>query len=145
MSICIGHEDSVRDAALSGDGKRIVTASSDGTARVWDATSGGQLAICGEISGFAVRRAFFNPEGSRIVTASDDHTARIWDAATGAPVATLEGHNGPVLSAAFSLDGAYIATASEDGTARVWDAVAGGCLARIDAGTDDASRPIQSD
>jgi WD40 repeat protein len=35
-----GHEDRVSSAAFSPDGKRIVTASRDNTARVWDADTG---------------------------------------------------------------------------------------------------------
>ena len=39
-----GHTDAVRGAAFSPDGKRVVTASTDGTAQVWDAATG---AKCG--------------------------------------------------------------------------------------------------
>ena len=64
---------------FSPDGSRIVTASRDNTARLWDAKSGAALAT---LSGHTawVRSAAFSPDGSRIVTASDDHTARLWDA-----------------------------------------------------------------
>ena len=39
-----GHTGSVRSAAFSPDGKRIVTASEDNTARLWDAESGKEIA-----------------------------------------------------------------------------------------------------
>ena len=32
-------------AAFSGDGKRVVTASDDNTARIWDAESGKEIAV----------------------------------------------------------------------------------------------------
>ncbi|MHC5916366.1 MAG: ribosome assembly protein 4, partial [Nostoc sp.] len=66
----------VYTASFSPDGKRIVTASSDNTARVWD-ISGKQLA---ELKGHTslVISASFSPDGKRIVTASDDNTARVW-------------------------------------------------------------------
>ena len=38
-----GHEDSVRSVAYSPDGQRIVTASFDRTAKVWDAQTGQEL------------------------------------------------------------------------------------------------------
>ena len=56
-------------AAFSPDGKRVVTASNDKTARVWDADSGKALA---SLQGHTaqVRSAAFSPDGKRVVTAS---------------------------------------------------------------------------
>ena len=111
----------VRSVAFSPDGRRIVTASNDRSARIWDAASGKQLAV---LSGHdhAVRTAAFSPDGRRIVTASADQTARIWDADTAMPLEVLSGHTDMVWSAAFSPDGRRIVTASMDHTARIWDA-----------------------
>ena len=106
-------------AAFSSDGARILTASDDNTARLWDGETGAALAVLEGHQG-TVRSAAFSPDGARIVTASSDHTARLWDGETGAALAVLEGHKGTVRSAAFSPDGARIVTASEDRTARVW-------------------------
>src|SRR5262249_57087063 len=60
-------------------GARVVTASNDRTARVWDAAGGKQIAV---LSGHdaLVQSAAFSPDGSRVVTASADKTARVWDA-----------------------------------------------------------------
>ena len=112
----------------SPDGSRVVTASADKTARLWDGKSGAELAI---LLGHAdwVNSAAFSSDGSRVVTASFDNTARVWDAKTGAALATLSGHTDRVFSAAFSLDGSRVVTASADKTARVWDAYTGATLA----------------
>jgi WD40 repeat protein len=108
-------------AAFGPDGKRIVTASADKTARLWHAETRKQI---GEpLIGHAdkVVSAAFSPDGKRIVTASWDKTARLWDADTSHPISEpLEGHAGPVWSAAFSPDGRRIVTASWDETARLW-------------------------
>ena len=40
---CRGHDDSVVSAAFSPDGKRVVTASEDNTARIWDAATGREI------------------------------------------------------------------------------------------------------
>jgi hypothetical protein len=125
---CLFNSGPVTHAAFSPDGTRIVTASHDRTARVWDAATGALLATCAGHLG-EVNHAAFSPDDTRIVSASHDRTARVWDAATGAPVATCEGHQSEVCRAAFSPDGTRIVTASDDRTARVWDAATGAPVA----------------
>ena len=115
-----GHEGDVQSAAFSPDGTRIVTASRDGTARIWDAITGAEIRVLRGHE-YAARSAAFSPESTRIVTASWDNTARIWDAVSGSEIRVLRGHEDCVESAAFSPDGTRIVTASWDKTARIWD------------------------
>ncbi len=124
IAVLSGHEAKVNSAAYSPDGARIVTASNDKTARIWDAHAGVELAV---LSGHDDHVAFaaYSPDGSRVVTASDDKTARIWDARTGRELAVLSGHVDTVSTAAYSPDGTRIVTASDDKTARIWDARTG--------------------
>jgi WD40 repeat protein len=130
------HEMSVNSAAFSPDSARLVTASDDGTARIWDARTGQPLVILKEPDherapggtrpgGSSVYSAAFSPDSARIVTGSDDGIARIWDARTGKSLATLEesrSRPGKVYAVSFSRDGARLVTASYDGAARIWDA-----------------------
>ena len=76
------HDADVWSATYNTDGSRILTASADRTARVWDATTGKELL---KLAGHeeAVRHAAYNPESTLIVTASRDATARLWDAQSG--------------------------------------------------------------
>ena len=68
--LVLGHEDVVMSAAFSPDGKRIVTASEDKTARVWDAATGKPIGEPLKGHEDAVSSAAFSPDGKRIVTAS---------------------------------------------------------------------------
>ncbi|HMK86244.1 MAG TPA: protein kinase [Steroidobacteraceae bacterium] len=131
----IGHRDSVISAAFSPDGGRIVTASLDRTARIWDAATGRQtLQLAGHTD--RVLAARFSPDGRRVVTASRDASARIWDAVTGRELARLIGHSGTVWSADFSPDGRRVVTASRDKTARIWDAASGEQIGILNGHTD---------
>jgi WD40 repeat protein/TPR repeat protein len=138
LAVLSGHGDVVRSAAYSPDGTRIVTASEDKTARIWDSRTGMQLT---QLSGHTdhIASAAYSPDGTRIVTASDDKTVRIWDARTGMQIAALSGHEGAVECAAYSPDGTRIVTASEDKTARIWDARTGAQLAVL-SGHGDSVR-----
>lgn len=122
-----GHTDLVIRAAFSADGRRIVTASYDKTARVWDAATGRLMATLAGHGG-PVLSAAFSPDGRRLVTSSFDRTARVWDAQSFALLNTLVGHAETVEGARFSPDGRRILTSSYDGTARIWDAATGAFL-----------------
>jgi WD40 repeat protein len=118
-AILRGHEREILSAAFSLDGKHVVTASADGTARVWAADGSGEPVVLRH-QGW-VRSAAFSLDGKRVVTASDDGTARVW-AADGSGEPVVLRHERWVESAAFSPDGKRVVTASDDGTVRVWAA-----------------------
>ena len=124
----------VISAVFSPDGTRVVTASYDKSAKLWDAATGRQIAVLRHDG--PVNSAVFSPDGTRIITASVDNTARLWDA-TGKQIAILR-HNdigarrpndrsllGGVNNAVFSPDGFRVVTASGDKTARLWSAGTG--------------------
>ena len=118
------HAGPVRHAVFSADGKKVATASDDGTARLWDALT--TLPLGKPMPhGQGVRWAEFSPDGRWVATASDDGTARVWDAATGEPVSPPLTHGKMVRAARFRRQSDWLVTASQDGTAQVWDAASG--------------------
>ena len=131
-----GHTDEVWGAVFSPDGTRIATASADGTAKIWDATTGKDLiTLKGPVPG-VVWHAMFSPDGKLLATAGQDGIARIWNVTTGEQVLGLAGHTADVLHIEFSPDGSRMATVSPDGTAKVWDALTGKELLTLDQGDD---------
>jgi WD40 repeat protein/serine/threonine protein kinase len=123
------HKDTVENVVFSPDGARILTASRDKTAKLWDAASGKLLASFDHQS--RVLQGVFSPDGARILTASSDKTAKLWDAASGKLIASFD-HEDWVWRAAFSPDGSRILTASADKTAKLWDASSGKPMASFD-------------
>jgi WD40 repeat protein len=111
---------------MSPSGLRVVTASFDGTARLWDTDSGKMLAIFkGTPRALAIPAGTavvirFSPDGKLVATAHEDHVLRLWYAEDGSPAAELRGASDEVTDAAFSSDGSLFAAAFADGTARVW-------------------------
>jgi WD40 repeat protein len=89
---------------------RIATASTDGTARIWEAATGSELhRLIGHSS--TVVSVAFTPDGSRLATVGRDGTARLWDAETGERLLSLEGEGEGLNGVAVSPDGARLATA----------------------------------
>jgi len=111
---------SVSQPVFNPDGTRVVTASQDGTVRVWPADGKGEPVVLPS-QGAAVEFAAFSPDGKQVVTASGDGKTRVWPAdGQGEPV-VLPGDKGDVMrvrSVAFSPDGTWVVTAHWDRT--VW-------------------------
>jgi WD40 repeat protein len=118
----LAHGDVVYHASFDGDGARILTASWDKTAKLWETRSGKLILTFAHNA--AVNAANFSPDGTRVVTASADKTAKLWDAGSGQLLGVFN-HQDSVTDATFSPDGSKIATASADKTAKLWDISSG--------------------
>ena len=83
------HDAAVTAAVFDRTGKRIITASYDKTARIWDVSSGAEQTVLRGHEG-VVERADFSADGSRVLTVARDDTARIWDATSGKQLFVLQ-------------------------------------------------------
>ena len=125
-----GHEGEVLKVAFSRDGRRIVSASSDHTIRIWNVSSSwkmqtltDQTGLSGEQSGRSQSVAF-HPDGRTIVAGLGDRLVQ-WNAETGEVLHSYTGHSAAVTSFVFTPDGRRLFSSGNDGYLRTWDTSTG--------------------
>eukprot|EP00927_Polykrikos_kofoidii_P013233 TRINITY_DN1575_c0_g2_i1.p1 TRINITY_DN1575_c0_g2~~TRINITY_DN1575_c0_g2_i1.p1 ORF type:complete len:416 (-),score=50.12 TRINITY_DN1575_c0_g2_i1:48-1295(-) len=107
--------------------RTILTASWDGSAKLWNADNGEcVVSFNGHVS--VLNAAIHSVEHAIVLTASRDGTAKLWSVMCGDCLFTLEGHTSHVSCVRLSSDGEYILTSSMDGTVKVWSRTTGACL-----------------
>ena len=112
------HDSWVYSVDFSRDNQRLVTASFDRTARIFD-IDGTLLHVLDHP--LAVRCAEFSPDSRYVVTAGFDGAVRIWSAETGREASPPMWHESYPLSASFSPEGHQVVTTTARGLIRVWD------------------------
>lgn len=105
--------------SFSPDGQFLATASGDGTARVWDLSSGQEalrLDDAGPVGALA-----FSPDGRRLATATDVGTVRVWEMLTGRELFRIGNPSGSIVQAlTFSPDGQQLAAGDWSAEIGIW-------------------------
>ena len=100
LSLAHGHSAPTWMVNWSPDGRRLASASEDGTAIVWNGfTLEPLLRLAGHDEG--VWSVTWSPDGQRLATGSNDGTAAIWTADSGGLLRRLSGHDGAVWATGF--------------------------------------------
>ena len=112
------HASAIFSVVFSPDGSKVVSASFDGTVKLWDVDND-QL-IRTFLHGSDVNFVVFSPDGSRIVSGANDGTIKIWNVDNGELILTFS-HGRYVLSVGFNHDGSRIVSGADDGMINLWD------------------------
>jgi WD40 repeat protein len=107
----VGHTLPVTGIALTPDGRRVVSASEDRTARIWDLESGAAVRT---LEGFrrAVTAVAVSPDGAIAVGGLRDGKLAVWRLEDGAALRTLSGHDSAIRAVAITPDAKRVVVAS---------------------------------
>jgi toxoflavin biosynthesis protein ToxC len=128
----VWHDHLANQCSFSGDGTRLVTSSSDYTARLWS-VPGLQLLSLFNDQDDDVEMSVFHPAGDLVATASRDHKLRVYDL-DGHLVKRFIGHSADVISVEWTPSGDQLITSSDDGTVKRWSLETGKTVQDIDLG-----------
>ena len=76
-----GHFGDILSVAYSPNGKMVVTGSKDGTAKLWEVSTGRELRSFKHADW--VQSVVIAPNGEMLITGSRDNLAKLWDLRTG--------------------------------------------------------------
>lgn len=128
----VGHKDCVNSVMYSPKGECIVSASHDGTVRVWNTKTGENTRILESISAFNEEEKFtfvsFSPDETQIVASTAVGHIIIWDIEKGKINGNFKDTYSPVFAVAFSQDGNKIVSATLDRHLHLWDVKSGTML-----------------
>ena len=121
-----GHDKSIANATFSPDGTLVLTASDDGTARLWDVVGRRKPRGPSWTHRPRVHRGLLRRRHACAHSVGRRHRAGVEHELRVRLHLILRGHQGYVMSAAFSRDGSRVISTGADRTARIWDISAAG-------------------
>lgn len=142
LAVLVGHSDHVLAAGFSPDGRRVLTASADKTARIWNIETGNVIAT---LRGHAasVSAATFNTDASKVLTCSEDGSIKVWDTDSGNAIGTLEKASDAVINCKFAPDGT-ISVVTKGGVVERWNWQKGSVKVLFDDALGDLSSAVFS-
>jgi WD40 repeat protein len=118
-----GHTDNVYDVQWARSDGRLVSASGDKTAQVWNVFRDSNILTYRQHTESV--NAVDWATGKYIVSGSSDQTAQVWSATDGTTLFVYKQHTGAIFTVGSSPVGKRIASGGQDKTVRVWNYVYG--------------------
>lgn len=118
-----GHNGAVMMAAFAEDNDRVVTASSDLTAKLWDVKTGQSIQSWSQHTG-PLYCLSVSGDGRTLVTGAQDNTLRVWSIPLSRPIRRLAEPGVAVADLAYSSDGKSLLLGSADKAVRLFDVAA---------------------
>lgn len=115
------HDGGVNGVTWSPDGRRVASASDDGTIKVWDIDARRELRNQRPHLGKAIS-VLYMPDGRTLVSGGEDGFLVFQDSLTGEVRSRIKGHEGPINDLDVTADGRLLVSAGEDGRVRLWRA-----------------------
>jgi WD40 repeat protein len=146
LQVFVGHESAVTAGSFSPDGKSAVTASSDGTVRIWAPRTGMSKATLrlGDGAGLTCMGINGGSDGQLVIVGAEDGQAHVCHIGTKKVVASLRHYETPMNThvddelqlpmsveavgfATQNVNPSWCATAGVDGVLKIWDLTNGQC------------------
>ena len=149
ISMTFGPQGVVSSVDVSPDGRFLVSANWERTAKVWDLETNKTVQTLGhenagdlEPHEGVIYAARFTSDGRQIVTAGRDGTIRWWDSKTGRVLRVVDAHKGPIWALEIApKEKNWVASAGGDGRVAIWN-LADGSLVAEQSAHDNGVRAV---
>ncbi len=115
-----GHTGWIASAALTADGRRLITASRDRTIRVWDLETGRPMWT--ETLSEATDGVALSPDQGQVASVTHEGVVQVWTVEDGELVRALAPPTQGGRCIAFSPDGRWLVCGEDAGAVTIWDA-----------------------
>jgi WD40 repeat protein len=139
------HAGAIDGVALSPDGAVVVTGSADGTACLWERSSGREIRCLAKQEA-GLTHVDYSSDGRMILTSLEQEgIVRLWEPATGKELRRFaeKGIDKTLQFAMFSPDARYVLTGGSFNTVILWDAATGQIVRRLIPDEEMVKRDIK--
>ncbi len=118
--VLAGHNAHIFGVTFLPSGDRVLSASGDGTVRLWDLATGETLQVYTGHSS-TVNAVVLSPNGREFISVSGDGSARRWDIASGRQLTFVRSLSSGLLSATYNPAGDVVLLGGADGIVYAWN------------------------